>query len=343
MGLDLKKMRDQQSKIHSAAGGGDDRKWLYSEKLKQEDYIKPMPDVKGTLNGGYYVEQVIWWINGKMYISNATFNETDVIQEEYDKAKKIADAGDKEMKLILEAKSDKKAPLIQRQTRFLVPVLHLAVEFDPRDEEAVEKVEVIDDMVKVFVVKPKLMDDFHRVITSKTVNKKGGWGALDQHTGSILQVGREGAGLNTVYHAQFFEKMEDDEIWSVLSKDKYYTEEAIPDVWKMTTDMRKSDEYLRGVVRNYLYGEDMPEDSKNSASDEDDEPTDERPAKAAKSPKVERQGASVAKEVEDAPDEDEDDEEETSRPSRRAKKTPEAPAKERSLLDDLESELDGLD
>ena len=337
MGLDLKKMREQQSRIHSAAGGGDDRKWLYSEKLKAEDYVKPMPDVKGTLNGGYYVEQIIWWVNGKMYLSNATFNKDCVIQEEYDKAKKIAES-DKEMKAILEAKNPQnKAPLLQRQTRFLAPVLHLSLEFDSNDEESVEKCDVVDDMVKIFVIKPKLMDDYHRVITSKTVNKKGGWGAMAQKTGSILQVGREGTGLNTQYHAQFFEKMEDDEVWDVLATDKYYTEEAIPDVWKLTKDLQKSDDYLRGVIRNYLYGEDMPEDASRSDNSETTDEED-KPSTKSEKPKVEKP-ASRKQTVE------EDDEEDAPKAKRVRNTTAQdaSPAKERSLLDDVESELNDLD
>ena len=96
MGLDLKKMREQQAHIQSAAGGGDDKLFLYAEKLKPEEFVKPMPDLIGSLNGSYYVEQVIWWINGKMYLSNATFNEDCVIQEEYDKSAEIGRASCRE-------------------------------------------------------------------------------------------------------------------------------------------------------------------------------------------------------------------------------------------------------
>ena len=228
---------------------------------------------------------------------------------------------------------------MQRQTRFLAPVLHLALEFDSHDEESVEKCEVIDDMVKVFVIKPKLMDDYHRVITSKTVNKKGGWGAMAQKTGSILQVGREGTGLNTQYHAQFFEKMEDDEVWDVLATDKYYTEDAIPDVWKLTTDLKKTDDFLRGIIRNYLYGEDMPVDEKDNSAADTDAGADEEQPKSSGKAKVEKPSSRKASTVES-----DDEEEDLPKAKRTRNATADAaPAKERSLLDDVENELNDLD
>ena len=352
MGLDLKKMREQQAHIQSAAGGGDDKLFLYAEKLKPEEFVKPMPDLIGSLNGSYYVEQVIWWINGKMYLSNATFNEDCVIQEEYDKAKKLAEK-DEDIEELLNKKNDKKAPLIQKQVRFLVPVLHLDLEFNSRDTEAVDKVSIQDDRVKVLVMRVKLMDEFHRVIISKTVNKKGGWGAMDKETGSIIQIGKEGSGLNTRYYAQFFEKMEDDDVYEVLSDDKYYKEGAIPDIWKLTKDMRKSDEFLRSAIRNYLYGEEMLEDdSKKSDEDEDEKPAkkskrvsedeeDERPAKS-KSKRVleededeeeERPAKKAKKRVVEEDDEEEEEEDE------KLSKKP----KQRSVVDDIENELNNLD
>ena len=327
MGLDLKKMREQQAHIQSAAGGGDDKLFLYAEKLKPEEFVKPMPDLIGSLNGSYYVEQVIWWINGKMYLSNATFNEDCVIQEEYDKAKKLAEK-DEDIEELLNKKNDKKAPLIQKQVRFLVPVLHLDLEFNSRDTEAVDKVSIQDDRVKVLVMRVKLMDEFHRVIISKTVNKKGGWGAMDKETGSIIQIGKEGSGLNTRYYAQFFEKMEDDDVYEVLSDDKYYKEGAIPDIWKLTKDMRKSDgdEDEKPAKKSKRVSEDEEDDrpvkSKSKrVVEEDEDEEEERPAKKAKKRVVE--------------EDDEEEEEEDEKPAKKPK--------QRSVVDDIENELNDLD
>lgn len=318
MGLDLKKMREQQARIHSAAGGGDDKKFLYAEKLKAEEYVKPMPDVVGSLNGSYFIEQVVWWINGKMYLSNSTFNQDCVIQEEYDKAKKLSER-DEDIAELLSKRNDKKAPLIQRQTRFLVPVLHLGMDFDG---EVVNKVHIQDGIVKVFVMKPKLMDDFHRVITSKQVNKKGGWGAMDKDHGSIIQVGREGQGLDTTYYAGFFEKVEDDDVYEELTKDSYYTADAIPDIWKITKSMQKSDDYLRSVIRNYFYGEEIIEDDSKSK-------VDDKPAKK--------------KFRGDEEDEDYDRPAKRKRVVEEDEERPKKKTKVRSVIDDIEDELNSLD
>lgn len=366
MGLDLKKMREQQARIHSAAGGGDDKKFLYAEKLKAEEYVKPMPDVVGSLNGSYFIEQVVWWINGKMYLSNATFNQDCVIQEEYEKAKKLAER-DEDIAELLTKRNEKKAPLIQRQTRFLVPVLHLAMDFDG---EVVEKVHIQDGIVKVFVMKPKLMDDFHRVITSKQVNKKGGWGAMDKEHGSIIQVGREGQGLDTTYYAGFFEKVEDDDVYEELTKDKYYTTEAIPDIWKMTKSMQKSDEYLRSVIRNYFYGEEIIEDDskdrdegsktskKKSRVEEDEDEDYDRPTKHKKVIEEDEDEEPTPPKKKRKPVDEEDEEEEYTPKKKATKKVVEEeedeeddepappkkkPTKTRSVVDDIEDELNSLD
>jgi hypothetical protein len=129
-----------------------------------------------------------------------------------------------------------------------------------------------------------------------------------------------------------------------------------PDIIKFLKKNQKSDEYLRGVIRNYLYGEPMPE--KDIWKEDEEETTTAQPARAAL-PKPKNSAPQHEEEVEDIEYEEEEDE--TPAPPVAKKPVPPAPTKKptptaeakpkgRSLADDLDKiskqvddDLDGLE
>ena len=257
MGLNVSKLKELQKGLTERASGGGDKLFLQSNKIGEETNVRLLPPLP-RMNGIYYVDQEGWWINGKYYLSNSTpmLKGKDVIQQEVDDAKALKD---KDLDALISAKKDGK-PLLKKEYRSLMPLLLLDVKYDEDDQ--VESVIVVDDKAKVLVAKPSLMREINRVVTSRPVQNKTEDGIMDREKGHNMILSRTGTGLDTTYNAthSFICEMPED----------YYKD--IPDVMKLTEDMAKSDTYLRGVIRNYLYGEEMPADEKKEAEKKDEAP-----------------------------------------------------------------------
>lgn len=108
-------------------------------------------------------------------------------------------------------------------------------------------------------------------------------------------------------------------------EEKWYEAKNVPNVFEMTSKAAKSDEHLRSVIRNYLYGEAIIEDA--AASTEEGEK--ETPAAEAKPATSKRPNLANAHKEKD----------ETAKPAATAKPK----TASRSLLDDAEEDLNDLD
>lgn len=318
--MDIKKLREMQKRIENKSGKGDDKMFVYSNKLSEEDNIRLL-EPHPNLNGLYFVEQEVWWIKGKMYLSNSTYGEKDVIQEEVDLAKAQKD---KDLDALLSAKENKNGqmvPVIKKETRYLIAILHLLVKYD--DDDNMESCDVIDDMGKVLIAKPSLMNEINTIVTSRQIvgaTKGTEHGAADRVKGFNMVVSKKGSGLNTEYGAlAWLEPME--------MPAKYY--EKPIDIQDMTDKMRKEDEYLRSVIRNYLYGEEIIADVNAKSSNTDAAETTKSEAKPAPTAGGSKRPTAAAKK-----------EDEVEKPKRLTRPTAAGggAAKERSLTDDLLSD-----
>lgn len=300
-GLDIKKLRAMSKDLTKKAGGGDGLLW-YANKLTEEDNARLLPPPVEA-NGVYFVEQAGWWVNGKFYMTNDTelFGGVDVIEEEIQMAKE----SDDEDILALVNKKKNGMPVLKKEYRSLLPMLQLDVTYD-EDDNLID-CKVVDS--RILVAKPTLLDSIHKVVTHRQYQNKTPNGIADREKGFNIILSKTGTGKETSYSAMGWNT-------PMPMDEKWYDEKKMPNVFEYTRKGQKSDEVLRSIIRNYLYGEAIIEDS---SSKED---------KAPKQVKEDTKATSTHK---------------RQRPQPPAKEEAEKPKKGgRSLLDDAASDLDDL-
>ena len=228
--------------------------------LKEETDFRIAPP-KANMGGLYFQECTVWWINKKhKIVSFATFGQPCVIQEEIDAARALEDP---ELDALLDD-----TELLSKKTEYHIPGFILNAEFD--DKGVPVKVSVADDKCKVLQCGPMLMKAINRVVTSRNVQNGTEDGIADREKGFNMLITKTGKKLSTEYNVAPWRD-------SYEMPKKYYDDAKIPDVVKMAKNSIDSEEYQIGVIRNYLYGEPMPEKAKK----EKDEPAATAKSKAA--------------------------------------------------------------
>lgn len=319
MGLDLGALKKVQEDLNTRGGG--DSIFFNAKEIGEETDFRVLPPT-AKMNGIYFLEVIVWWVNKKKIISPATFGDYDPIEEEVNEARESEDED------LLELVDDKEK--CARKSEFWVPILLLDCKF--KNGELVSA-KVVDEKAKVLNCGQMLLKAINKVLSSRKAQNGTDDGATDRELGYNLIASKTGKGLKTEYSAALGEQLEMDS--------KYYKD--TPDVIKMAQDAIKSEDYMRGVIRNYLYGEDMPEDeskdkkktssSKSKATssrkrDEEEEEEDETPVRGRGSSSKTTASKSTSKRKIEVEDEEEEEEE---RPAKKADK----PSGRRNLLKDL--------
>ncbi len=259
MGLDVTKLRSMNAEIKKRAGGNDNL-FVYANKLGEAEDIRIL-EGRENLNGTYMMYQEGWWVGGKFYPTAGSFGLNDVINDEVERAKL---SKDEDIKALLKAKSPNGAQMLKKESRYFVPILHLDCKYDKNDY--LESFSVIDGICKVLVCKPTLLLAINEIVSSRHYHNNTEFGICDRKKGWNITIGKTGKGLDTTYNAVGWTQPTEME-------DKYYGE-AVPDVYEMVKKSVKSDEYLRSVIRNYLYGEEIleiEEDVKEEKTEEANE------------------------------------------------------------------------
>lgn len=250
-GLDIKKLRAMSKDLTNKAGGGDGLLW-YANKLGEEENARILPPPEEA-NGVYFVEQAGWWIKGKFYITNDTeiLGGEDVIAQEVELAKNSED----EDVIALVNKKKEGMPILKKEYRSLVPLLQLDVTYN--DDDELVDCKVVD--ARLLVAKPTLLDSVHKVVTHRQYQNKTFHGIADRVKGSNIILSKTGTGKETKYTAMGWNSQ-------MEMEEKWYDPKKIPNAFEYTRKCAKSDEYLRSVIRNYLYGEAIIEDESSSDS-----------------------------------------------------------------------------
>lgn len=247
MGLNMNALKGVQEDLNSRGSGGI---YFYANKLGAEEDFRMLPPLP-HMNGLYFQEQQVWWINKKPYISHKTFNKDCVIEQEIKAAKALKD---KDIDKLL---ADDQ--LISLKTRFLMPALRLVCEFDAANRPT--KISVDGDKAVVLICGPILMKAINKTVTSRNFQNGTEDGLMDREKGFNLLLSKSGKGLDTTYGAEGWREPTEMDA-------KYYKE--IPDVVALTKKEMESDAYLRGVIRNFIYGEAMPNKNETAAPTQED-------------------------------------------------------------------------
>lgn len=329
-GLDMSRVRALQTELDTKG----DPTIILSSKMPAELDIRLMPPAD-ELNGSYFVVQKQWWINKKPYQSNSTFGSSDVIADEIKKAEALNDPD------IAALLSGQQAP--SAKDNYIMAVKKILIDNNG-------DVKAIDSKVKFLSCTKMLATAINKEVCSRWVQPD----ITDRKKGFNITCVKEGQALSTEYTAKH---------WPTATEMPADLYEELDNPMDYLRTEKVSDTYLRGVIRNYIYGEPMPKQEdkhKDGATtstrrgaapvDEDDAPAPKRRFAAeeeeAPAPKKRR----VVEEEEEAPAPRRraavvEEEEETHAPKKKAVAPPfeadePAPKKRNPVMDMMEDDDD---
>lgn len=253
-GLDIKALEKAQQDLEKRTSGS--KNWIQLSKIDGSIDVRIM-DPLPSMNGIYYVEVPVWWIDSVRVISPKLFGpaERDTIKDVIDEAKK---ANDPDIIKLLNAKGDKGLGKIQYKPEFWVPVLKFNWEFDGNGgiKGIYDKDGGFDtNLIKNFIEDGKWKIASMGIMALKAINeiatKRLGGLMTDPVKGFNIVLTKAGKDRETKYTAV---KMD-----SVPMPAEFYTPELMIDPFEIAQSLMFTDDYMDKVIGKYLYGEDCPE------------------------------------------------------------------------------------
>ena len=235
------------------------RNWIYPNKLEDKEMLEfrvldPLPN----LNGRYFMEVIIWFINSKRIISPSTFGEPDIVEQIVRAAK---NSNDEEIKQLIFGNS-RYGGKVQKVFENWIPVLvfdfvvknnQIDGIYDSHgniDPELVAKY-IRDGIPKILVAKTSILSFINKYATSRN-----GLDMFEPDKGFNLVLIKEGKGKQTRYTVQKSDVMP--------VPTRYYAEDVVPDVYNLAKAGVRTDEYIESVINNFLYGDPIMEDTENT-------------------------------------------------------------------------------
>lgn len=246
MGLNLSGLKTYQKDLESRSSK---LGYFKQSEIGEETDVRILPPT-ASLNGMYFFEQQGYWFNKKFYVSPKTFGETCPIEIELESIRDEAKGKSEDAEELAELLD---SDAFSESTTFLVPILLLDASFDS-DFNPTE-VKVSEGKAKVLQCGPMLLKAINKIATSRQYQNGTDDGFTDREKGYNLMLGKTGKGLKTEYSAQGWR-----DPWEM--DEKYYND--TPDVVESVKNQLLPDDYLVKVVRNYFYGEALPERPKTT-------------------------------------------------------------------------------
>lgn len=274
-----KALADYTKQIKDKAKGGETR--VFSQRDLQEDtpvdirLLKPRPNQGGEWK--YFVETTTYWINNKPFMVNTFQGKPDVIAEEVEEARLL---GDPTVDELLDSDD------YRVKADFYMPMRLVEVTLDDETGEASSiKVNPKKD---IFCCTASLADQINDIVCNpKYIAGRNGNGVFDPEKGNSITISKTGQKLNTKYKAMLGDQF--------AMPEAYADAEKTPDVMAHLKKYAKSDEYLRCAIRNYLYGEDMPEKDEWKDEQSDDTAQEQAPAKKVATPATKKAAPQTSK------------------------------------------------
>jgi len=228
--------------------GGNDREREFQQKDIQEDttidirLMKPRPNQGGEWK--FFVEVKTYWFNKKPYISNCFQGGRDIMAEV------IADAralGDKSIDALLDTQDAHSVNI-----SYYLPV-RVITDINLDNNGNILSVD-IDPKKDIFVCTIGVFDQINDIVCSKAMIAGRNGGIFDPIKGNSISISKTGQKKATRYKAmpslQFEMPIE------------YQGDNASADIMAHLRKYSRSDEYLEAAARHFLYGEEMPEMTK---------------------------------------------------------------------------------
>lgn len=235
MALNLKKLKEQSEELNNRGGDGD---YFKQSEITEETDIRILPPTE-SMEESYFFEEIGYWINGKRYVSPKTFGDSCPIEEEVKAAKEL---GDEDILALL--KDNQK---YKRSSVFLVPILLMECKFDTKGN--CKSYKVVDNKPKVLQCGITLIRAINKIVTGRQFQNDTEDGICDRQEGFCITLSKTGKKLDTDYSAMGWKNP-----LEIVEEELY---EKVPDVVEMTKKKLKTDEELRSIIRNFLYGEEL--------------------------------------------------------------------------------------
>lgn len=281
--------------------GGNDT-FLAQKDLTDATPFRLAPDTP-EMNGLNYFRVVQLWIDNVPYMDFQTFGKPSIFLEELDEAKNSDDND-----IVALATDDER---IKFSETFWYPGWQLEYVMDGNE---ISKIKVVDDCCKIFQAGPQMAGEINDIILSRRMMAiKSPLGIADRELGYNLVLSRikKGAGKRNIkYSAQI------DEPWTVPQR--YFNDVVNPHSFAKA--QIKTKDYQRAVIREYLYGEDIPHDVKKRQEELDAKRKEEYKALMAEKEAAAKRTTPKATTKKPAAQEEDEDEEEAEVPAKKVTK-----------------------
>ena len=251
----MKALEAAQKDLQKRSGGGA-KNWIQLSKIEAPIDIR-IADPLPSMNGVYFQEVPVYWINGTRVISSRIFGpqEKDVMKNALDEARKSKDP---DILALLNAKGDNGIPKIQERVEFWVPVLKFSWELDKQgnikginDEKGNPSTMLIKDYIddyhwKILVTGISALKAINAIATSR-----GGAKMTECVEGFNLTLSKTGEKKQTKYSAVKADILP-------MPAD-LYTPEKLVDPFEVAQSLLYTDEYQDQIIGKYLYNEACPE------------------------------------------------------------------------------------
>ena len=218
---------------------------VYASKIKGKMDIRILPP-HPEMDGSPYFERICWSIGDKVVTSAETFGKPCVIEEEVTVAKALVEQykssknrEEKEAAVEL-SKLLNSWKQCKKRSEYLIPIL---IVHDSEDSVTISEPKLFSCGVSVI---QKLVE----VITNRKYMNGTPNGVADRVKGRNFEITKKGEDKETEYNAVPWPEI-------MEMPEAYYLDTAIPNPVEFIRKGLKSDDYLRSLIRNYLFGDEV--------------------------------------------------------------------------------------
>jgi hypothetical protein len=282
---------------------------------------KPMGNQGGEWQ--YAVEIVVYWINGKKYIVCDFLGWGNSIQEVIDEARSL---NDPQLDELLDVKNNDDLSI---STEYMMPG-RVVTSFEVDEDSGLVTSVKIDPKKDIIQANSTMFTQIHDIVVSPGMERgKNGNGIFDEERGMCIVLSKTGKGRDTRYKALLDSGGE-----MPMTEVPAFKKPA--NIIQYLEKVCCSPEFGEAAIRNYLYGEEMPETDvwkKNYTdhSEEDADDDQEETAPARKAAPAKRAPVKAAAKEEEEPVE---------KPTRKAPPARKGKPNLKSALETLEDEFE---
>lgn len=211
--------------------------------------VRILPPWQGSKT--YFKGRTIYWIKSKPYMSLASIGQPCPLEEEYNSAKK---SNDPDVKALLDHKD------FNIQTDVLYPCLIMDVNYNNGGEPT--SIKVNGNKARVLSASKGTSASLQKIICDPKQRRAGkGLSVMHREFGRNITIDKQKVTNFTQYTAKADPA---DMSLADTAFDTFYND--VPNLDRFLEDQAKDSVYLRSVIRNYIYGEELVVESNTTST-----------------------------------------------------------------------------